>query len=251
VASELSPESQARLVRNPLRILDSKDPRDLPFKTDAPRVIDHLTDDDRAHFDRVRTFLDALAVPYEVDHTMVRGLDYYTRTVFELQDTSGSLGAQDALGGGGRYDALFRALGSPTDVPAVGFGLGIERLLMAAPAPSLPKTYRVAVVSAEKDDAAVQAAVLVLARELRRAGIEAHVDTRFASLKSQLGRADEHTGAAAVLLLGGRELADGTITFRDMTRAKDDPNKQRSVARAEAVATVLAHRRAMLEEPTD
>ncbi|MFO0603599.1 MAG: histidine--tRNA ligase [Polyangiales bacterium] len=250
VLAELSPESQARLARNPLRILDSKDPRDQPFKATAPRVLDHLTDDDRAHFDRVRAFLDALAVPYEVDHTMVRGLDYYTRTVFELQDASGSLGAQDSLGGGGRYDNLFRELGSPTDVPAVGFGLGIERLLMAAPAPAPRKPYRAAVVAASKDDVAVQAAALALAKELRDAGVEAHVDTRFGSLKSQMGRANEQLGAAVVLILGGSELANGTVTFRDMTREKDDPDKQRPVARAEVAAAVLAHRRATLGEPT-
>jgi len=248
--AELSPESQARLARNPLRILDSKDPRDQPFKATAPRVLDHLTDDDRAHFDRVRAFLDALAVPYEVDHAMVRGLDYYTRTVFELQDASGSLGAQDSLGGGGRYDNLFRELGSPADVPAVGFGLGVERLLMAAPALEGRKPYRAAVVAASKDDVAVQAAALALAKELRAAGVEAHVDTRFGSLKSQMGRANEQLGAAAVLILGGSELANNTVTFRDMTREKDDPDKQRSVARAEVAAAVLAHRRATLGEPT-
>jgi histidyl-tRNA synthetase len=250
VEAELSPESRARLARNPLRILDSKDPRDLPFKANAPRVLDHLTDEDKAHFDRVCAFLTALGVPYEVDHAMVRGLDYYTRTVFELQDASGSLGAQDSLGGGGRYDNLFRELGSPTDVPAVGFGLGIERLLMAAPAPSAQKPYRAAVVAASKDDVAVQSAALALAKELRELGVETHVDTRFGSLKSQMSRANEQLGAAAVLILGGNEIASGVVTLRDMTRDKDDPDKQRTVARAEVVAAVLAHRRTTLGEPT-
>jgi histidyl-tRNA synthetase len=226
---QLSPESQARLTRNPLRILDSKDPRDLPFKSDAPRVLDHLTNDDRAHFDRVRTFLDTLAVPYAVDHTMVRGLDYYSRTVFELSDTSGNLGAQDALGGGGRYDGLFRSLGSSVDVPAVGFGLGIERLLMASPSPETATPFRVAVVAASKDDVAVHAAALALAKSLRAAGIETHVDTRFGSLKSQMNRANEQLGARCVLLLGASELTAGTVSMRDMKRAKDDPDKQRDI----------------------
>ncbi len=246
--ASLSPESQGRLGRNPLRILDSKDPRDAALKADAPRVLDHLADEDRAHFDRVCAFLDALEVPYAVDHAMVRGLDYYTRTVFELTDLSGQLGAQDSLGGGGRYDNLFRELGSPVDVPAVGFGLGIERLLMASPVVAAPRPFRAAVVAASKDDVAVQASALALARTLRDAGVEAHVDTRFGSLKSQMSRANEQLGAAVVLLLGGSELASNTVTLRDMSRAKDDPDKQRAVARSEVVSAVLALRGAFTGE---
>ncbi len=215
VRGELSPESQARLERNPLRILDSKDPRDLPHKEGAPSILDALDDDDRVHFERVRGYLDALGVPYAVDASLVRGLDYYTRTVFELVDGSGSLGAQDALGGGGRYDNLFTELGADAPAPAVGFALGVERLLLAAPEGPTGKPFRVAVVAAAKDDPAVFAAVLLLARDLRARGVEAHVDTRFVSMKSQMRQADA-LGAQRVLLLGGNEIADGTVTVKDM-----------------------------------
>ncbi len=235
----LSPESVARLAKNPLRVLDSKDPRDAPYKVGAPSILDFLSVEERAHFDRVCAMLDALGTPYVVDPTIVRGLDYYTHTVFEFVDTSGRLGAQNALGAGGRYDGLFRELGGAAEVPAVGLALGVERLLLAAPEPAAQKPFRVAVVAASKDDLAVHAASLTLARDLREAGVEAHVDTRFGSLKSQMNRANEQLGAALVLLLGGNEIANGTVSVRDMALPKDDPRKQRDVARAEVVAEVL------------
>ncbi|MBI5518390.1 MAG: histidine--tRNA ligase [Deltaproteobacteria bacterium] len=217
VAQELSPESRERLGRNPLRILDSKDPRDQTPKLTAPSVLDHLDDEDRAHFARVRAYLDALGTPYRVDPTLVRGLDYYTRTVFEVVDTSGSLGAQDALGGGGRYDNLFTELGGDgVSVPAVGFALGVERLLLAQPVKDPPAPFRVAVVAAAREtDQAVLASALSLARELREAGLETHLDTRFVSMKSQLRRADD-LGARAVLIVGRSELEAGTVAVKDM-----------------------------------
>ncbi len=247
VRSQLSPESVARLAKNPLRVLDSKDPRDLPFKSGAPSILDFLSPEERAHFDRVRAYLDALGTPYVVDPTIVRGLDYYTHTVFEFVDTSGRLGAQNALGAGGRYDGLFRELGGASDVPAVGIALGVERLLLSAPEPAARKPFRAAVVAASKDDLAVHAAALKLARELRDAGVETHVDTRFGSLKSQMNRANEQLGAAVVLLLGGNELASGTVSVRDMALPKDDPRKQRDVPRDGVVGEVLQLRAASAE----
>src|SRR5581483_11341355 len=106
--------------------------------------------EDRAHFDRVRAHLDALGTSYTVDPTLVRGLDYYTRTVFELVDTAETLGAQNALGAGGRYDGLFTELDPAAHVPAVGFALGIERLLMAAPPPPSVQPFSAAVVAAAR-----------------------------------------------------------------------------------------------------
>ncbi len=231
VRDKLSPESQGRLDRNPLRILDSKDPRDHVFKADAPNIIDALTDDDRVHFERVRAFLTALHVPFVVDTSLVRGLDYYTRTVFEIVDTSGALGAQDALGGGGRYDQLFTQLGSSKPVPAFGFALGVERLLLAAPTPAEKKPFRVAVVAAAKaDEHATHAGVLELARELRSHGFETVVDTRFNSMRSQMRRADD-LGATIVLIIGSNELASAQVSMKIM-----EAHEQRAVARAD-----LAH----------
>ena len=126
-AAELSEDSQRRLERNPLRILDSKSPADAPFVATAPTMLDHLCAACRAHFDGLRAALDALGIAYTINPTIVRGLDYYSRTVFEF--TSAALGAQSTVCGGGRYDGLVASLGGP-ETPAVGFGLGLERFLM-------------------------------------------------------------------------------------------------------------------------
>ncbi len=126
-AAQLSADSQRRLERNPLRILDSKDPQDAPFVAGAPAMLDLLCDECRVHFDALRGYLDALGIAYVVNPRIVRGLDYYTRTVFEF--VSSALGAQSTVCGGGRYDGLVQELGGPP-TPGVGFGLGIERFLM-------------------------------------------------------------------------------------------------------------------------
>ncbi len=229
----LSPDSASRLERNPLRILDSKDPRDQPLKAAAPSILDSLGDEDRAHFELLQQYLRALGVPFEVTPSLVRGLDYYTRTVFEIVDTSGSLGAQDTLCGGGRYDALFTELGSHAPVPAIGFAMGIERLLLAAPQPEAPKPFRVAVVAAAKShETPVLAAALALAKELRANGVTATVDTRFGSMKSQMRRADD-LGSTVVLVLGGNEVANGTVTMKRMATGE-----QQSLPRAESIHTL-------------
>ncbi len=246
---KLSPESVARLAKNPLRVLDSKDPRDIPFKAGAPSILDFLSAEERRHFDSVCAYLEGLGTPFKIDPTIVRGLDYYTHTVFEFVDTSGRLGAQNALGAGGRYDGLFRELGGSAEVPAVGIALGVERLLLAAPEPAAKKPFRVAVVAATKNETAVHVAALRVARELRDVGVETHVDTRFGSMKSQMNRANEQLGAAIVLVLGGNEIANGTVTVRDMNLPKDDPQKQRDIARAELVAEVLRLREAAEARP--
>ena len=234
---QLSPESQSRQERNPLRILDSKDPRDLPLKAGAPSILDALDPDDRAHFDAVCALLNTLEVAHVVDPTLVRGLDYYTRTVFEIVDTSGSLGAQDALGGGGRYDKLFLNLGADASVPAFGFGLGVERLLLSAPEPVARKGFSVAVVAAAKgDNLTVTGAALALARDLRAREVTAHVDTRFVSMKSQFRRADD-LGASMVLILGDSEVQSGEVTVKTMATGV-----QARLPRAQAIEAVLAAR---------
>ncbi|MFK7991263.1 MAG: histidine--tRNA ligase, partial [Sandaracinaceae bacterium] len=125
----LSDDSQRRLHENPLRVLDSKAPQDQEIAAGAPTILDYLEDDDRAHFDELKATLDALGTPYRVEPTLVRGLDYYSRTLFEIRGRGGELGAQNTLCGGGRYDGLLEELGGkPT--PAIGFAMGIERLLL-------------------------------------------------------------------------------------------------------------------------
>lgn len=126
-AAELDEDSRERLTTNPLRILDSKVPRTIEIVADAPRLPDFLTDEDRARVDSIRTLLDAIGIEHELDPTLVRGLDYYTSTVWEF--SSSALGAQSAVGGGGRYDALVEQFGGAT-MPAVGFGSGVERIVL-------------------------------------------------------------------------------------------------------------------------
>ena len=123
---ELSPESQERYETNPLRILDSKDPKDQKWIHHAPHLLDYLDEASKSHFAQVCGLLDQIGIPFQINHRLVRGLDYYNNTVFEI--TSSELGAQNSLGGGGRYDGLLKTLGGP-DLPAFGFGAGLERII--------------------------------------------------------------------------------------------------------------------------
>lgn len=213
---DLSEEGRARLDRNVLRLLDAKDPRDRAAAEGAPSILAALAPVDARHFEAVQGYLAALGVPFTIDPTLVRGLDYYSRTVFEITDQSGALGAQGALCGGGRYDGLFGALGHPEPVPAFGFAAGVERLLMAAPSDPAPVAFRAAVVAAAGPaEGAVRDAALRLAQRLRAASVRTHLDTRFGSLRSQMRRASDE-GAEVVLLLGATELAAGTVTLKRM-----------------------------------
>jgi histidyl-tRNA synthetase len=234
-AGELSEASQRRLVDNPLRILDSKSPVDQELVKGAPSILELLEGDDQAHWEALQAHLDALGVPYRVDPQLVRGLDYYTRTAFEIRSSAGNVGAQNALGGGGRYDEMVRELGGPA-VPAIGFALGIDRILLAMTAepPARPPSCFVAPVGAR----AVREA-LVLARDLRLAGQRVEVDGRGGSLKSLLRRADA-TGAAVCLVLGEAELDRGVVQLKDL-RAHQQEDVPRSDL-LDRVARVLASR---------
>jgi histidyl-tRNA synthetase len=209
----LSEESQRRLSTNPLRILDSKDPRDKDLTSNIFGV-GLLSPKSQAHFDRVQKLLDDAHVLYSFDNKLVRGFDYYTGTVWEFS-TSG-LGSQDAIGGGGRYDNLVESLGGrPT--PGVGFGVGIERLLIALesqqaalPDPRRPLTWIVA-----HGPAAKQAAWNLLA-DLRAAGISADMDLADRSMKAQFKIADREA-AKFCLILGDDELAKGEVTLKNLT----------------------------------
>jgi histidyl-tRNA synthetase len=206
----LSDDSQRRLEKNPLRILDSKDPRDREAAAGAPSILDVLDDADRAHWEGLLRYLTVLGVEHVVDPTLVRGLDYYTRTLFEVRTRSADLGAQNALGGGGRYDNMIKSLGGP-DVPAIGFALGLERILLSLPeaadAPGrgcalLPLTP----AGADK--------ALLLSRDLRALGVRCEVDGRGGKLRNMLSRA-ERRGAALCVILGD-EVARDAVSVKDL-----------------------------------
>jgi histidyl-tRNA synthetase len=190
---ELSEEVRARVDANPLRAFDSDHPGTKRVMEGAPRLIDRLAPEDAEHLDRVRVLLDEAGQEYEVDGTLVRGLDYYTRTVFEFE--SGALGAQSALGGGGRYDLLVEQLGGPP-TPAVGWAAGIERILLASEG-APPAAHVEVYVAGETGGAA-----FVLARDLRARGISTELEQGGRSLKGQLKHADR-LGASKVVLVDG------------------------------------------------
>ena len=217
---------QARYESNPLRILDCKVPADVEARQGAPSALDYLCGECQEHFGGVRSQLDALAIPCEVDPTIVRGLDYYTRTAFEVIHPG--LGAKDVIMGGGRYDGLAEILGGPP-TPGIGFGSGLERLVLALGednAPPGPDLY-VAAVTAEASEA-----TFALAIEARRAGLSAEVDYTTRSLKAQM-KAANRLGAPVVALIGEDELKGGSVTLRDM-----QTGDQTSVAKAEAIPAV-------------
>jgi len=200
---ELSDEVRSRLGRNPLRAFDADHAGTQAVMKEAPLLIDRISAEDAEHFSDVRALLDSAGIVYVIDPTLVRGLDYYTRTVFEFE--SERLGAQAALGGGGRYDGLVEELGGPP-TPGVGWAAGIERMLLAAEAGAAASAARVFVAIA-RPDAARDA--FVLARRLREAGLRVETEQAGRSMKGQLKQA-ERIGAFATVILG-----DG-IDVKDM-----------------------------------
>ncbi len=227
--SELSRESRLRFEKNPLRLFDSKDPQEEALKRNAPRIVDHLCEACNAAFSTVKEALTAEQIPFSLNPELVRGLDYYTRTVFEYQHESLG-GAQNALGGGGRYDGLAAALGyRPT--PGIGFALGMDRTAMVlregkALEPTGPDVYALAV---EPDD---ELYVFHLAATLRDQGLRVIVDPTTARLDTKLRKAAKR-GARVALLVGPEEREKGEAVVRDM-RSKT----QVSVAEREVVPTV-------------
>ena len=213
-AAELCPDCVRRLGQNPLRLLDCKQPGCLAIRDSAPRMLDHLCAACQTHFDRVLALLDAHGVRPQLQPYMVRGLDYYCRTAFEV--VAQGLGAQNALGGGGRYDGLVKDLGGP-DIAGVGFALGVERLAMVLgeqAAAAVPE-FVIAPLGA-----AAEVAAMRLAQRLRRAGARVEVEPGGRSLKSQMRHAGK-LGARYVVLLGEDELASGRMTVRDMAERRD------------------------------
>lgn len=217
--SKLSEVSQNRFEKNPMRILDSKEPEDQEFIKNAPVIQDYLNEETAAHFEKVTKYLDALGISYIIDPYLVRGMDYYTRTAFEL--TSPDLGSQDALAGGGRYDLLVEEIGGqPT--PAVGFAAGMERLLIACEELNieLAEEKSVDVYFVTLGDAARSYAISHLPK-LREAGISATMDYMSRSMKAQMKDANREN-ARYTIIIGDNELTEGKFTLRNMKESEED-----------------------------
>ena len=211
VGDELCADCVRRRDRNPLRVLDCKVPACREALTGAPSILDHLCDECRSDFDQVMDSLTKLEVPFVIDKQLVRGLDYYTRTAFEIQ--TASLGAQSAVAGGGRYDNLVKELGGP-DIPATGFAIGFDRLAelvaLNAPDPLQKPDLFVAALGAKSQALAFESIC-----KLGLDGIRVEMDFSDKSLKSQMKRANR-LGASSVLILGENELEAGAAVLRNM-----------------------------------
>ncbi len=209
-------DCQRRLSTNPLRALDCKNPGCREIVQDAPSILDHLCDDCDAHFSEVKKGLDRLRVAYTENRFMVRGLDYYTRTTFEF--LTGDLGAQAAVGAGGRYDGLLAQLGGP-DLPGIGFALGMERLaLLMEQQDSLHEQPATDLFVAALGEAAAEYAI-GLVHELRKAGLRAAMDHSGRSLKAQMKQAGR-AGSRFTLIIGDRELEEQQAVLRNMHSQK-------------------------------
>jgi histidyl-tRNA synthetase len=223
--TKLGPDSQRRTETNPLRVLDSKVPEEQELIASLPRILEHLCAACRDHFEEVRRQLDLLGVRYRVDHRLVRGLDYYTRTTFEVTSASGALGAQNSLLGGGRYDGLVKDLGGP-DLTAIGFAAGMERIVLAMPASAGERrcdVFLLPLVAQAKDD------VLRLQRSLRGQGLRVLLDPEGRSFKSRMKLADK-LGARYVAIRGDDEMKKGVWTIRDMAGSTQEDVAEARVA---------------------
>ena len=222
----LCEDCQRRLETNPLRVFDCKNEECQAQLTDAPVVLDFLCADCRRHFDRVKSLLDRVRLPYSVNPRMVRGLDYYTRTAFEV--VAGELGAQNAVCGGGRYDGLAQEIGGPS-VPAIGFAIGVERLVMLLPEEKGFSPHPDVFLAALGKEA--QERGFTLAQEMRDAGIWVEFDYEGKSLKSQMRKADRMK-TPLVLILGEEELKKNQVVLRNMaTKAQEEVALEEIVAK--------------------
>ncbi|MBR4799686.1 MAG: histidine--tRNA ligase, partial [Clostridia bacterium] len=228
----LCPTCAERLYKNPLRILDCKNPECKELAAGAPKTLDYLCDSCRESFSRLCARLDACGVKYTVDPMIVRGLDYYNGTVFEF--TVDTIGAQSTVCGGGRYDTLLASIGGP-ELPAVGFGMGITRLIQAIKDENLlPPAKDGADIYIASMGEAAQEKAFSLAQELRALGFAADYDVCGRSLKAQMKYADK-TGARNVLVLGDNELAAGSAELKDMRGG----GKRAAEITAKAIAEAL------------
>jgi histidyl-tRNA synthetase len=240
---KLCQDCQRRAATNPLRIYDCKVAADQPIIDRLPHAVDYLCEPCARHFAGVQEHLTMAGLPWQLSHRLVRGLDYYTRTTFEVlgaapaqgaradDDEGESLGSQNALLGGGRYDGLVKDLGGP-DRTGIGFAAGLERLVLSLPASAPGAPAPRAFVVAVGDDGRREA--LRLVRELRRAGVPALMELEARGVKAQMKRADR-AAARVTLIVGGDELARGEVTMKNMASGE-----QRAVARAGVVDATRA-----------
>ena len=210
---ELSPDSQVRFEKNPLRILDSKNPRDMEIVAGAPSILDFLSVESKLHFEKVLRQLDLLGVPYQVTPKLVRGLDYYNQTVFEI--VAGELGAQNSVGGGGRYDGLLKTLGGP-DLPTFGFGTGMERIIQTLinqgvdlPQPNAPALFIIPLGEAAKEQ------ILLIAQQLRNQGIPTLVELSGKKLNKAMQLANS-SKARYTAVVGDDEIRSGNVKIKNM-----------------------------------
>ncbi len=221
--AKLCSDCKKRFIKNPLRLLDCKEEKCIEVREEAPQIVDYLCDDCREHFISVLEYLDELEVPYNLNPFLVRGLDYYNRTVFEIWPSSeeddereGAVARrQTSLGGGGRYDNLVETMGGrPT--PACGFGIGIERVILKIKEKNIPfKEDKKEYIFLAQLGEQARRKIFILFEEMRRAGYKVRQAFTKGSLKAQLEEADR-LGAKYSLILGQKELLDGTILIRDM-----------------------------------
>ncbi len=228
----LCPEHRDRIEANPLRVLDCKREECIEATVGAPALADHLCDACRAHFDRVREGLEALGIAYELDHRLVRGFDYYTRTTFEFS-ADALESAQNGIGGGGRYDRLVEMLGGPP-TPGIGFGIGIERVFLACDAEDVFPVAPVPLDAFVVDVVGGSTARDLTAR-LRRAGLRAERAFEGRTMKAQL-RAADHSGARVALIVGPDEVAEGTVSLKPLR----GDGEQRIVQATDVVEAVRA-----------
>jgi histidyl-tRNA synthetase len=215
--SQLCDTCKERLLKNPLRVLDCKSPICSGIAKDAPKTLEHLCDGCESHFDKLKKLLDACGVEYVVDPSIVRGLDYYTGTVFEF--TVDSIGAQSTVCGGGRYDGLLSSIGGP-EMPAVGFGMGITRLIQALKDEDLVPEFKTGCdvyIAPLGENASLPAFVLV--QELKKLGIAAETDICGRSLKAQMKYADK-AGASYVIVVGDDEIEKNCAELRNMANGE-------------------------------
>lgn len=212
---ELCTDCKSRLMKNPLRILDCKVDRDHEAMKTAPSVLDYLNDESEDYFNKVKAYLDALEIPYEIDPTLVRGLDYYNHTAFEIMSEADGFGAITTLVGGGRYNGLTEQLGGPS-TPGIGFGMGLERLLMALEAENIElpieKELDIFFVAIGEE---VQEEAVRLVHQLRLAGLTVDKDYQGRKIKAQFKAADR-LHARYVAILGEAELDNSVINVREM-----------------------------------
>lgn len=211
--NQLSEDSQSRFEKNPLRILDSKDPKDIEITSKAPSILNFLDEESQEHFEEVKKYLDILKIPYQINPRLVRGLDYYNKTVFEI--TAGELGAQNSLGGGGRYDGLIKTLGGP-DLPAMGFGSGIERVIQTMlkqniqiSSPYHPKLFLIPLGDEAKNTC------YELLHLLRENGIPTEMDFSEKKLNKAMQYANQ-IQATYVAVIGDEELQTHIVELKEM-----------------------------------